>query len=100
MSAIASSPIVTCSPVEAMTSSSRGSGIAWISFASPISRLVSPLMAETTTTSWWPARDHFSSRRRDILDALDRTDRGAAVFVNDQGHVGSARDCRGEVSSR
>ena len=43
--------MVTCSPVDAITSSSRGSGLAWMSFASAISRLVSPLMADTTTTS-------------------------------------------------
>src|SRR5512137_2672665 len=35
----------------------------WISFASAIRRLVSPLIAETTTTSWCPARCHFSRRR-------------------------------------
>ena len=52
LSAIASSPIETCSPVLATTSSSRGSGSGWISLASAIRRLVSPLMAETTTTIW------------------------------------------------
>ena len=49
--AIASRPMVTCSPVEMTTSSSRGSGCFWISLASAIRRLVSPLMAETTTTT-------------------------------------------------
>src|SRR5207302_8209182 len=47
-------PIVTCSPVDTTTSYSRGSGSLWTSFASAMSLLVSPLIAETTTTSWWP----------------------------------------------
>src|SRR2546423_1587946 len=47
-------PIVTCSPVDTTTSYSRGSGSLWTSFARAMSLLVSPLIAETTTTSWWP----------------------------------------------
>jgi hypothetical protein len=51
INAIARSPIVTCSPVAATTSSSRGSGVGESSFASASSRFVSPAIAETTTTS-------------------------------------------------
>jgi hypothetical protein len=51
---MASRAMVTCSPVEIMTSSSRASGCGETSLASAIRRLVSPLMAETTTTSWCP----------------------------------------------
>ena len=43
--------IETCSPVETTTSSSRLSGFGDTSLASEISRLVSPLIAETTTTN-------------------------------------------------
>jgi len=52
--AIASSPIVTCSPVAATTSSSRslGSSESWC--ASPSRRFVSPDIAETTTTTSFP----------------------------------------------
>src|SRR5690348_4264114 len=60
-------PMVTCSPVAATTSSSRGSGCAWISFASAISRLVSPAMAEGTTTRSCPAARHFATRRATFL---------------------------------
>ena len=77
---------MTCSPVEAITSSSRGSGCGWISLASAIRRLVSPDIADGTTTTSWPAAFHFATRARDVLDALDRADRGAAVFLNDQCH--------------
>src|SRR3954463_3466443 len=56
-------PIVTCSPVAATTSSSRGSGCGWISFASASSRLVSPAMAEGTTTPSCPAARHLAPRR-------------------------------------
>src|SRR4051812_33202352 len=62
-----SSPIVTCSPVAATTSSSRGSGCGWISFASPISRLVSPAMADGTTTRSCPAARHLATRRATFL---------------------------------
>src|SRR5260370_30050854 len=60
---MASSPIVTGSPVAATTSTSRGSGCAWISQASASRRLVSPAIAEGTTTSWCPAACHFATRR-------------------------------------
>jgi hypothetical protein len=52
--AMASSPMVTCSPVEATTSSSRSLGSSEIWCASPSSRFVSPDMAETTTTTSFP----------------------------------------------
>ena len=55
ISAIAVSAIVTCSPVATIASSSRGSGSGMICFARPIRRLVSPDIAETTTTTWWPS---------------------------------------------
>jgi len=55
VSAIASSPIVTCSPVAATTSSSRSFGISESWFASPSSRFVSPDIAETTTTTSFPS---------------------------------------------
>jgi len=43
--------IFTGSPVAKTTSNSRGSGSGWISLARATSLLVSPLIAETTTTS-------------------------------------------------
>jgi len=43
--------IFTGSPVAETTSNSRGSGSGWISLARVTSLLVSPLIAETTTTS-------------------------------------------------
>ncbi len=49
-----SSAMVTCSPVDKSTSSSRGLGRSWIDLASPIRRSVSPDIAETTTTTWSP----------------------------------------------
>ena len=49
--------------VVAITSSSRGSGCGWSSFASAIRRLVSPAIAEGTTTRSWPAAFHFATRR-------------------------------------
>jgi hypothetical protein len=54
---------VTCSPVDAITSSSRGSGSAWISFASAMRRLVSPAIADGTTIRSCPAAFHFATRR-------------------------------------
>src|SRR5690606_11445890 len=43
-------------------SSSRGSGCEEISRARPSRRLVSPAMAEGTTTTWRPARCHLATR--------------------------------------
>ena len=59
--------MVTCSPVEATTSSSRGSGWGEISLASAISRLVSPDMAEGTTTSWCPCAFQRATRLATFL---------------------------------
>src|SRR5690606_27995423 len=59
---MASRPTETCSPVEAIMSSSRRDGYSVISWASPSRRLVSPDMAEGTTTTWCPARCHLATR--------------------------------------
>ena len=61
--ASATSPTLTCSPVEAMTSSSRSSGISAICLARPSSRLVSPDIAETITTTSCPWRCVARQRR-------------------------------------
>jgi hypothetical protein len=63
----ASSPTVTCSPVEAMTSSSRSLGSAEICPASPSRRLVSPDMAETMTATLCPWRCVARQRRATFL---------------------------------
>src|SRR3954447_12977483 len=55
--------MVTCSPVAATTSSSRGSGSRASSRARPSSRLVSPAIADTTTTSWCPSAWNRATRR-------------------------------------
>ena len=52
---MAKRPMVTCSPVANTTSISRGSGNSWISCANATRRLVSPLMADTTTTTSCPS---------------------------------------------
>jgi hypothetical protein len=67
ISAIDSSPMVPCSPVEAMTSSSRGSGCCCRLCASAIRRLVSPAIADGTTTRSWPAAFHLATRRATFL---------------------------------
>src|SRR5258706_11298489 len=46
-----------------MTSSSRAVGSGWISLASASSRLVSPAIAEGTTTSWCPSPAKRATRR-------------------------------------
>src|SRR5258708_14319403 len=61
--ASARSTIDTCSPVEAITSISRGFGSGFNSRARPIRRLVSPAIAEGTTTSWWPSLTKRAMRR-------------------------------------
>jgi len=65
--ASASSPIVTCSPVEAITSSSRSSGMALICWANPSRRFVSPDIAETTTTTSCPCFCVAIARRATFL---------------------------------
>ena len=47
-------------------------------------RLVSPDIAETMTTTSWPLRCVARQRARDVPDALDGADRGAAVFLHDE----------------
>jgi hypothetical protein len=63
---MASNAEEACSPVEASMSSSRSSAALALagdsSLARPSRRLVSPLMALGTTTSWWPARTHLATR--------------------------------------
>ena len=61
------SPMLTCSPVARMTSSSRSFGRSDILCASPINRSVSPAMAETTTTTSWPAARAKVARRATFL---------------------------------
>ena len=65
--ASAASPMVTCSPVAATTSCSRSSGRSLNAWVSLRSRLVSPDMAETTTTTSLPARCVASARRATFL---------------------------------
>src|SRR6201997_1225701 len=66
-SAIDSRPTLTCSPVDAIMSSSRGLGCGEISFARPSRRLVSPDIAEGTTTILWPALCHLATRLATFL---------------------------------
>ena len=54
-SAMASKPMVTCSPVERTASSSRGAGGFWMARARLSRRSVSPDIADTTTTRRWPS---------------------------------------------
>ena len=61
--ASASSPTLTCSPVEAITSSSRSSGRSEICLARPSSRFVSPDIADTITTTSCPWRCVARQRR-------------------------------------
>src|SRR6185312_5644188 len=58
-----SSPMDTCSPVEAITSSSRALASGLISFASARSRFVSPAISEGTTTRRWPSFTKRWTRR-------------------------------------
>ncbi len=52
----------TCSPVDAITSSSRAEASGLSSLASPSRRLVSPAIAEGTTTSLWPSSTKRATR--------------------------------------
>ena len=61
--ASASRPTVTCSPVEAITSSSRSFGLGVDLVGQPSRRLVSPDMAETITATLWPWRWVARQRR-------------------------------------
>ena len=55
-----------------------------ICLARPSRRLVSPDIAETMTTTSWPLRWRREAAPRDVADAFDGADRGAAVFLHDQ----------------
>ena len=57
-----------------------------ISLASVIRLSVTPLMADTTTTTWSPAARYWRDARGDVLDAIGISDRGAAVFLDDERH--------------
>ena len=61
--AIAVSAIVVCSPVARSTSISRSLGFGETCLASLISESVTPLIAETTTTTWCPASCVAMTRR-------------------------------------
>src|SRR6266571_2182964 len=78
--------IFTGSPVAKTTSNSRGSGLGWISLARAISLLVSPLIAETTTTSLMSGGFECGNPTGDALDALGRSHRSPAEFLDDQRH--------------
>src|SRR5581483_393915 len=66
-SAIASSPMVTCSPVARSMSISRGSGVGVIAEASARSPSVVLPIAETTITRRWPSRAYSATRRATFL---------------------------------
>jgi hypothetical protein len=65
--ASANSPMVTCSPVATTTSCSRSLGRSESAATSLSSRFVSPDMAETTTTTSWPAFWAAMQRRATFL---------------------------------
>ena len=56
LTAMANRATLTCSPVASSMSNSRGSGMGCTAWAKPMSRSVSPDMAESTTTMRWPWR--------------------------------------------
>ena len=56
------------------------------SWASASSRLVSPLIADTTTDQLMAFAVVARDAPRDVPDALDAADRSAAVFLDDQRH--------------
>ena len=58
-----------------------------ISLASLIRLSVTPLMAETTTTTWSPFVAIGRHALGDVLDPVGVADRSAAVFLNNQGHL-------------
>jgi hypothetical protein len=68
-----------------------------ISFASAISRLVSPLMADTTTTTSVAPAPASWRRAGDVLDPLGRADRGAAVLLNYERHAAAIAGCNGNT---
>src|SRR5512138_1067336 len=88
-------PIVTCSPVAAMTSSSRPDGLDEISLASASRRLVSPDMADTTTTSWWPCLWKCATRRATFLmRSVEPTEVPPYFWTINMGSHGAEREGR------
>ena len=82
--------MVVCSPVASSTSISRSLGRGMISLASLMRLSVTPLMAETTTTTLLPGCWYSGHARGDVLDPLGIADRGAAIFLNNQCHTCSS----------
>ena len=66
-SAMASRPMVTCSPVASTMSISRGSGVAVMAWARATRPSVVLPIAETTTTSRWPSAADAATRRATFL---------------------------------
>ncbi len=66
-SAMAVKAMVVCSPVASNISISRSSGSGTISLASLMRLSVTPLMAETTTTIWWPCCRYLATRAATFL---------------------------------
>ncbi len=97
-SAIASSALVTCSPVAIRTSTSRSAGCGAHRWASSSRRFVSPDIADTTTTNPSPARCDLLDPLGDRLDTLDAADRGPAVLLDDEAHESTARITDGHGS--
>ena len=82
--ASASRPTVTCSPVEAMTSSSRSSGSGAICLARPEQAVGLARHRRDDHDHVVPLALRREAAPRDVADALDGADRRAAVFLNDQ----------------
>lgn len=75
-----------CSPVAISTSSSRSQGVSDNSLASPISLSVTPLMAETTATTWLPSLA-VSWMRRATLRMRSMVPTELPPNLNDKSHV-------------
>src|SRR5438034_714013 len=93
--ASASSPTVTCSPVETTTSCSRWLGFFARSVVSLRSRLVSPAMAETTTTTPTPPTTQVQTRPPDDSRATCLTGAGAGAGAGGGGVGLGAQACGG-----
>ena len=85
-SAMAVSAMVCCSPVASSMSISRSLGSGAMSLASLMRPSVTPLIADTTTTTWSPRERYSATRARDVFDAVGVAHRGAAVFLDNQSH--------------
>ena len=83
---MANKAMVTRSPVESSISSSRSSGSAVTSWAKSSNRSVSPLIADSTTTTRWPSL--WPPQRVGHADgSARRADGRPAIFLNNQRHV-------------